>query len=126
MDELIKQLTDAPTDIRQDGMGIVKEETEAAAYEIALAYSRRTGRLARQVRTAFPSTTILYGQVISAAPHSHIYEFGSRQRRTDRGWNRGSMPEQQVTAPIAQRRRTRMMQRLADMLRQRGWQVTED
>lgn len=129
MAELVQMLTDAPKEIREDGMSIVKEETQAAAMEIGMAYSRhsRTGRLARQVTTEFPSTTILYGQVLSRAPHSHLFEFGTRKRHTDRGWNRGAVPEAdpQVTVPIAQRRRERMMRRLADVLRQRGFEVSE-
>jgi len=116
MDEMIKMLTDAPQDIRTKGMAIVKEETEAAAMEIALAYGQKTGRLRRSVRTEYPSTTILYGQVLVRAPHAHLYEFGTRQRRTDRGWNRGSMPTEtnEVTPEVAKRRRARMMRRLAE------------
>jgi hypothetical protein len=75
------------------------------------------------VRTQYPSATILVGKVLSRAPHSHLYEFGTKRRRTAKGANRGAMSEKAITVPIARRRRARMARRLVDLLRSKGFQV---
>lgn len=125
-DDLIRQLTAAPQQIREQGMVIVKEETEGAATEIALRYPTRSGTLARRVRTEYPSSTVLVGIVRSAAPHAHLVEFGTKPRQTSTGANRGVMPAANpaITVPIARKRRERMYHRLAEMLRGMGYQVT--
>ncbi len=124
LDALIRQLSDEPAAVRADGMAIVREETEGAAAEIVQAYPAKTGNLRSRVKTYYPSTTLLVGVVRSAAPHSHLFEFGTGQRQNRRGANRGRMPVDKVTPVIAQRRRERMVRRLADMMRGRGYQVT--
>lgn len=126
-DELIQELTNAPRDIRDDGMVIVKEETEGAAIEIAAEYARhsKTGNLAKRVKTSYPAESVLIGIVQSTSPHSHLYEFGTRQRQTASGANRGRMPEHKVTPVIAQKRRDRMFRRLREMLIRRGFVISE-
>jgi hypothetical protein len=37
----------------------------------------------------------------SGAPHSHLYEWGTKRRKTAKGWNRGAMPATEVFVPIA-------------------------
>jgi hypothetical protein len=125
LEELIQQLTHAPEAIRQEGLVIVQDDVTNAATEIALRYPSRTGTLARRVRTYFPSSQVLFGGIRSAAPHAHLYEFGTRKRQTGKGWNRGTMPAASppVFVPIVQRHRLRMYDRLADMLRRMGWEV---
>jgi hypothetical protein len=124
LEALIRQLSDEPDAVRADGMVIVREETEGAAADIIQAYPAKTGNLRSRVRTYYPSTTLLVGVVRSAAPHSHLYEFGTVQRKNRYGANRGRMPADKVTPVIAQRRRERMVHRMADMMRRRGYQVT--
>jgi hypothetical protein len=124
LNDLIRDLTNAPRDIRDEGLTIIREETEGAANEISQQYARKTGTLAARVTTEYPSSTILIGIVKSRAPHSHLYEFGTKKRETNAGANRGTMPEKEVTVPIARRRRSRMYRRLGDMLRAKGFEVT--
>lgn len=125
LDELIQQLTDAPTEIRREGLEIVKEETEGAAIELVQRYPRKTGTLANRVRTYYPSSTILLGKVLSTAPHSHLFHWGTKARKNARGANRGAMPaaSPDPLVPIAQRRRARMFRRLAEMLERHGFTV---
>lgn len=125
MDELIRDLTQAPAAIRHEGMAIVREETEGAASDLVQAYPRRSGTLAQRVRTFYPSGSILLGKVVSAAPHAHLFHWGSKPRRNDRGANRGVMPAAtpDPLVPIARRRRARMFRRLAEMLERRGFRV---
>lgn len=124
--ELIAQFDAAPREMRDQGMVIVREETEQAAKDIAAQYPRKTGNLKSRVRTSYPASNVLVGVVRSAAPHSHLYEFGTRQRATRSGANRGRMPGDSVTPVIAQSRRRRMYRRLAELLRLQGFEVTGD
>lgn len=123
--ELVQALQDAPSDIREQGMVIIREETEGAAVEIAAKYHRKTGTLAKRVKTLFPSTTLLVGIVQSTAPHSHLYEFGTRDRKNAAGANRGRMPADKVTPEIAQKRRERMTRRLKEMLVRLGFTLSQ-
>lgn len=125
LDAFLKDMHALPQELNRDGMVIVREETEGAAVEISQQYAqhRVTGTLARRVRTQFPSSTILVGLVLSAAPHSHLFEFGTKARKTSSGANRGTMPATAITVPIARRRRARMSRRLVDLLRAQGFEV---
>jgi hypothetical protein len=122
--ELIEQLTRAPEAIRQEGMEIVRDEATSAATEAALRYPTRADTIARRIRVEFPSSQILYALVKSAAPHSHLYEFGTKEKRkTSKGWNRGIMPglNPQIIVPVMERHRLQMYERLKDMLRRMGY-----
>ena len=124
---LIQELRNAPDDIRSDAMDIVRDTTEAAAAEIREAYPRGpTGNLKKRVQTFYPGSTVLAGIVKSTAPHSHLYEFGTRDRKTKAGANRGRMPKPnpEITPRIAVKHRTQMFKRLVDMLRGKGFEVS--
>jgi len=125
LDEFLREFGSIPEALNSEGMEILREETEGAAVEIAQQYPRKTGTLARRVRTVYPSSTILVGIVESRAPHAHIYEFGTKARKTFKGANRGKMPEAAppVVVPVARRRRARMARRLVDLLRSKGFQI---
>jgi hypothetical protein len=127
LDALRKFMTDASTEIREQAMPIVVDETEQAARDIAAALPSRTGTLRSRVRTSYPARgAVLAGVVTSAAPHSHLVEFGTKQRQTASGANRGRMPalSPAVTPRIATVRRSRMLRRIADVLRGLGFEVT--
>lgn len=128
---LIAELRDAPDHIRAEAMGIVKDTTEAAAREIAATYPQGpTGNLKNRVKTSYPSESLLVGIVRSTAPHSHLWEFGTRARQTKNGASRGKMPahkgrSEKVTPTIAAKHRTQMFIRLKNMLRDMGFQVSD-
>lgn len=122
--EYLKEFGSIPAHLHEQGMAIIREETEGAAVEIAQTYVRgKTGNLKSRVRTSYPATTLLVGLVRSASPHSHLYEFGTKKRQNAGGANRGVMPETPVTVPIARRRRARMARRMVDLLRRAGFNV---
>ncbi len=122
--ELMQQLTHAPREIREDAMEIVREETEGAAIEMTQAYAVKTGTLKNRVKTSYPVSGALIGIAQSTAPHSHLYEWGTRQRRAANGANRGVMPAKPTTPAIAQRRRARMARRLMELVKRFGFQVS--
>ena len=123
LDAFLRDVHAIPQTLQREGFVIVREETEGAAAEIVQQYPRKTGALQRRVKTTYPSSTILVGLVLSASPHSHLYEFGTKKRTNAAGANRGVMPATPVTVPIARRRRARMSRRLVDLLRANGFEV---
>lgn len=129
LQELSTFFATAADDIREDGMAVVRETTEAAAGEVRRTYPEQshtatgTGTLARRVRTMYPASSVLAGVVLSTAPHSHLYEFGTRRRQTSRGANRGVMPKRAVTVPIAERYRASMVDKLKAVIRRFGFVV---
>jgi hypothetical protein len=123
LDAFLREFGSLPEELQQEGLGIVREETEGAAVEIATQLPRRRGVLAGRVRTFYPSSSILVGLVQLTAPHAHLFHFGSKDRRTDSGANRGRMPGKNITVPVARRRRARMARRLVELLRRKGFQV---
>lgn len=122
LDELIRTLTDAPKHVRDAGMEIVRDEVEGAASEVRAAYP--DGPMKRGVKVDFPSSTLLIGAVKSSSPESHLYEFGTQVRRTGAGANRGAAPPHPVTVPIAKKRRRRMFERLKQMVKDMGFEVS--
>lgn len=124
MKELIAELTDAPAEIRADGMVILREELESAADEIRAAYPQGpTGNLKRGVSVSIPNSQALIGSVKSTSPESHLYEFGT-QTRQSRGGNRGAARPHPVTVPIANQHRREMFERMKQMLANMGFQVS--
>lgn len=127
-DALLQELANAPKEIRAEAMAIVRDTTEAAASDIRSAYPKFTGNLASRVKTVYPGESVIAGIVISTAPHSHLYEFGTKQRTTKSGANRGAATAHKghgdtVTPTIAVKHRRRMYDRLVEMLRGKGFQI---
>jgi hypothetical protein len=126
--ELLKAMTDAPKEIREQGMVVVKDETEQAARDYISGLPRVTGHLQNNVKTTYPAaSSILLGIVRSSSPHSHLVEKGTKQRRTSGGANRGVMPRipaAERMSTIAPIRRARMYRRLADILVRMGFEVS--
>lgn len=125
LDAFLREFGALPEVLQTEGLEIVRDETTGASVEIMQRYGRKTGTLANRVRVDFPHSKLLIGRIFSAAPHSHLYEFGTGPRQTDKGYNRGRMPavNPRVTVPIVQKRRSRMRRRLVELLRKHGWNV---
>lgn len=104
--------------------------TREAAAQLVSAYPRGdTGNLRAGVKTKFrhrPTGTT--GTVLSTAPHAHLWEYGTVNRRTQKGWNRGRMLAQihrGLTAIKA--RQLRALRAIAiERLREDGFRVTVD
>jgi hypothetical protein len=120
--ELVQALTNAPQDIRDDAMPLIRQATEATAAEVRSAYPSVTGTLRARVQVSYPSSDVLVGIVRSASPHSHLYEFGTA-RRSDNGKNRGTMPAAKRLVPIAQRNRATMFERLLSLMKSKGYHL---
>jgi hypothetical protein len=128
LDELRMVLRNLPEDLAAEAGDIVSAHAEAAQREIVQNYpTGPTGNLKRRVTIEqHRSTVTTMATVRSRAPHAHFFERGTGNRRTDRGWNRGRMPE----APEAQRMipkviriRRKMVDALIEVVRRAGFEV---
>ena len=128
MAEFREALRHLPEHLAGEASHIVEGAANGAASEVRRVYPSHTGRLIAGVRvTNFEGGKVAAGAIVkSSARHSHLFEFGTKSRRTAKGWNRGSMPkaqESERSIPIFQRARRRMYLQLADLLRRNGFEV---
>lgn len=128
MSEFRALLRHLPEDLTSEASHIVEGTANGAAYEIKRGYPDTSGRLIGGVQVShFEKGKVAAGAIVkSAAKHAHLFEFGTRQRRTNTGANRGVMPKAAESAamiPKVIRARKRMYSQLADMLRRVGFRV---
>jgi len=118
-----------PEELTGEGGAIVESNAQEAGRRTEQGYPQGpTGRLRRGVKVEQEHAG-RFGvsmRVRSRAPHSHIFERGTRARRTANGANRGTMPaadESQRMIPIVVRRRKIMIEALKNLVRRAGFQV---
>jgi hypothetical protein len=77
-----------------------------------------TGNLIKglSVREVQGDNSRVLEQVRSRAPHAHLNEWGTKTRRTKKGWSRGVMPRKTVFVPIAIQERAKLMQDIRRIL----------
>jgi hypothetical protein len=130
----IAELKDAlgrlPEELKGQSTQIVLDSAYAAQAEIVAAYPKGpTGKLKKgvKVRVQEIGPYSVAAQVRSSAPHGWLYEYGTKARKTKRGWNRGTMPNPpDVFIPAMVRYRRAMYLKLADLIRSTGLVVTLD
>lgn len=128
LQELKTALRNMPEELAGEASHIVEATANGAAAEVRRAYPSKSGRLIGGVHvTHFEGGKVAAGAVLkSSAPHSHLFERGTRSRKTDKGWNRGSMPEapeNRKMVPIVVKARRRMYSLLTEMLRRAGFVI---
>ncbi len=118
-----------PAELAQEGETIVVSHATEAKREVTSGYPKGpTGNLQRGVtltveKSHFGTTAI----VKSHARHAHLYEDGTKLRRTRSGANRGQMPrapEANRMIPKVIRIRARMRQALIELVKKAGFTVT--
>jgi hypothetical protein len=123
-------LRNLPEELTDEGGDIVATASERAQRETQSGYPQGpTGNLRARVTREQESASSKFGasfRVRSGAPHSYIFENGTRTRQTAKGANRGRMPEaaeSQKMIPVVIRNRRVMFERLKDLVRKAGFQV---
>lgn len=126
MAELRSGLLTLPADLTADATPIVKSAGARARSAIVGAYPFVSGRLKAGVTVTYDNAGPfgISARVTSAARHSHLYEFGTRNRRTRRGYNRGVMPAKPAFVPRMQATRAAMYPELIAMMESHGLTVT--
>jgi hypothetical protein len=128
LNEFRNALRKLPEHLAEEAAGIVEAAADGAARTIQANYpAGPTGNLKRGVRVSRDRSPAATKAVVSSrAPHAFIFEKGTTQRRTDRGFNRGRMPsapESRAFIPVAIKARASMIGRLIELLRREGFTV---
>ena len=143
LDEFCDALRRLPQDLADEAATVVLDYAQRAQREVQNGYPVRTTNLNRRSsRTGrwFPPgilkarVTVLKNKALvstsalvqSRAPHAWIYENGTRNRSTDKGYDRGEMPEAPVERkmiPKVVRIRAQMKLALIEIVRRAGFEV---
>ena len=125
--ELRTALQNMPEELAGEASHIVEGAANGAASQIRRVYPVKTGAMVSGVVVEHNQQKVSASAVVrSKSPHAHLFERGTKARRTAKGANRGSMPEapeSEKMVPIVIRTRRRMYVELADMLRRIGFHV---
>jgi len=125
LDDLRDALRSLPDDLTASAGPIVLNHALEADRTIETDYPRVTGNLKAGVRLEVANANRfgVAARVRSGSPHASMFERGTKDRRTRRGWNRGSMPPaayNEAMIPAAIRVRGRMIGALIAMVRGYG------
>jgi hypothetical protein len=131
--ELLRELNQLPTDVRAEGHQILVDEAKQMAREIEPYYpeqartTRGTGRLRGATRVIEATGDVVGAVVKNVSPVSHLWHWGTGQRRTAKGYNRGRMPKAnpEPLVPLARAVRRRAKARIVKMLERKGFEVRE-
>jgi hypothetical protein len=137
-DEFLKYLRDLPEHLVAEATAIVTLAAQRGADDVRSNYptgpgSRKFPPGVLKSRVTVSTETSrggAFARVSSRAPHAWIFEHGTGNRRTDKGWPRGRMgtpsergrPEQAMI-PHVIRARARMWQDLVAMVERQGFTV---
>jgi hypothetical protein len=131
MDELRAQLRALPEDLATEAQEIVVANANAAANDIRSGYPHGpTGNLRSHVTVAQTRSRVTTtAKVSSRAPHANIFERGTANRVTNKGWNRGRMPQppasERMIPKVARQRRIMVEALKALVLRHGATEVSE-
>jgi hypothetical protein len=128
LDELRAELRRLPEELATEAGDIVLAHAEAAKRDVQSDYpTGKTGNLKRRVSVLRNRSKVTTQAIVKGtAPHAFIFEKGTVNRQTDKGWNRGRMPEapeSQRAIPKFIRARAKMIEALKQLVRSKGAQV---
>lgn len=129
LEDLRAALQQLPDKLDDQASDEVKRTMYEAAAALRASYPQGdTGNLRAGVKTRFRINRrgFATGTVRSEAPHAQLWEFGTVNRKTQKGWNRGRMVAQynRGLVGIAQRERREMFAALVALVRNSGFEVT--
>jgi hypothetical protein len=128
--ELKLDLQLLPEHLRVETGHLVIARANNAGVRIRTNYGlhRVTGTLQDRVRVDTElSRTRVRANIVSAAPHAHLFDFGTKARQTRRGWPRGTMPrapDAHRFVTVMQQARQGLLDDLAALLDRHGLLVT--
>jgi hypothetical protein len=117
-DEFIADLRRWRTRLRRQCAAAARDESEGIASAMQHQWPQgKTGNLRRGIRSRLQaeSPDLFVYRARAGAPHSNLYNFGTKPRRTKQGWNRGTMPAHPTwiqTAILFRRRFARAVMRI--------------
>ena len=127
LEELKAALHQLPEELHDEAFGIVADTTDKAEVALLEAYPSRSGKMKKGVSKKVERSQFgIVGTVTSKSDEAVWWEFGTVNRRTKQGWNRGRGPahSKEGLAAIASRMRRRMNERLIEVVRKAGFVVS--
>ena len=126
LEELRAALRKLPSELKAEARHIVDGAANGAAADIKAAYPVRTGNLRDGVSVEHtdPSTFAAGAIVKNKSKHAWIFENGTQARHNALGANRGAMPPGRVFIPTVIKKRRQMQDKLIDLVKRQGLQVT--
>jgi hypothetical protein len=128
MDGLREALKQLPADLAAEAAEHIDDTVEVTAASLVQSYPLGdTGNLRKGVKhTVAQSRDGAAGEVKSTSPHAHLWEFGTQNRKTTKGWNRGKLKDQynRGLVGIALRERKKLNAKLIELVRKAGFEVS--
>jgi hypothetical protein len=127
LDEFKAMLQALAGTLTQDADAIVDHFAEITASSVRQVYPLKEGRLRRGVKVQTIRGKYIAGRAVrSTSPEAHLWEFGTQNRVTRRGWNRGRAPahKPEGLVSIAIRNRRLMLAQLIALVQRRPFEVT--
>lgn len=118
VDELIAELERLPTHVRDGARAILETAASRTRDRVTAAYRNITGRLIGGVKVVSAQTARRFAvktRVESQTYYARFYEFGTARQ-----------PSRPTFVPIAQREQTDAMQKVVELVRATGLEVTGD
>src|SRR5262245_31087533 len=130
MREFLNEMQRLPDDMTADATAIVQSHARDAQREIVTDYPEVSGNLKRNVSSDDQSRSRVSARVVlrSKAKHVWMFENGTRERKTSKGWRRGAAkaaPQAQKAIDAAVNHRSRMIAALIALVRAAGFEVTQ-
>lgn len=125
---LREALMKMPETLRAEASAIVERAATDSADRLLAVYPQKNGALQQGVYVVDKSTQwTAKWAVESRSKEAEWWEFGTQNRHTQEGWNRGSTPahKDQGLISIAKARRRAMVAELIAFVREQGFVVTE-
>lgn len=128
LDELKEALRQLPAELAAEAADAIDNTVEVTAASLVQSYPRGdTGNLRNGVKhSVIRSDFGAVGEVKSTSPHAHLWEFGTQNRTTRQGWNRGKLEAQynRGLVGISLRERKKLNEQLIGIVRKAGFVVT--
>lgn len=125
LDELKAALQALPTELTGEASKIIEAAGNRAVLDLKRGYPVVTGKLRDRVDVTFTQSGVSSKAVVrSAAPHAHLFEYGTEARHTGLGLNRGRMPPSHLFARTMSKVRREMYDAFIALLERHGLKVT--
>jgi hypothetical protein len=126
--EFEQALAAIPTVVTDRSQAIVTAAADATKTETIAGYPNTTGHMRAGVHTVEDTSkdATFAIEVRSTAPEAHLWEYGTQNRHTQRGWNRGSEPAHadRSLLAISEAHGPAMQAQLSGLVASLGFEVT--
>jgi hypothetical protein len=126
--DLMAALRKLPAELAAEAAEHIDDTVEVTASSLIQSYPLGdTGNLRKGVKKSVTRSAFgAVGEVKSTSPHAHLWEFGTQNRQTRQGWNRGKLKDQynRGLVGISLRERKKLNVKLIELVKRAGFEVS--